>query len=423
MSKLFLKNGLIPTQSRAFEYFKTHQNPQNGLVADASREGSPCSIAATGFALSCYPIAVERGWISRTEALEKTLAALRFFADSEQNTQPTATGYRGFYYHFLDMNSGKRTWKSELSTIDSALLFLGFLTCAEYFGLDTPAESELRERALQLFARADWRWACNETTRVALAWKPEYGFLKAHWGGYNESLLLMLLALGAPEHSLPASTYEVWCETYQWKKLYGYEFLYAGPLFLHQFHHLWIDFRKIQDNETRSHNSDYFENSRRATYIQQEYCHRNPRDLVGYEKNCWGITASRGPGGKKTVSQGNRHFFGYHARGVPFGPDDGTLTPSAVIASLPFAPEIALPALEHIESTYPEMVQKFGFGRSFNSTFQSSNDYWIASEDLGLDQGPIIMAIENHLTGLPWNLLRNNKVIRSGLKRAGFTGG
>ena len=171
-------------------------------------------------------------------------------------------------------------------------------------------------------------------------------------------------------------------------------------------------------------NSDYFENSRRATLIQQEYARRNPHGFVGYNENCWGITSGDGPGDATRDFNGrNQTFFPYRARGVPFGPDDGTLAPWAVVASLPFAPEIVLPALHHIEQTYPAMTNRFGFHCSFNPSFQTEDGCWIAPEYFGIDQGPIVLALENHLTGLPWQLIRKNKVIQNGLKRAGFTGG
>ena len=428
-SHLFTPAKLLKLQRRAFDFFNENLNPENGLVADSTRKNWPCSIAVVGFALSCYPIAVERGFLKRSEALKRTLSALRFFADSEQSTHPEASGHRGFYYHFLDMKSGKRVWKCELSTIDSAILFYGFLLCAQYFDRDTKSEIEVRERTEFLLARADWRWACARSTRVALAWKPEHlkrtkGFLKARWSGYNEAILLQFLALAASEYSLPESSYHTWCGTYDWKKVYGIEYLYAGPLFIHQFPHLWIDFRDIRDEYMQSKNCDYFQNSVRATFIQQEYARRNPRGFVGYTENCWGITAGDGPGDAIRKFNGRRQrYFPYRARGAPYGPDDGTLAPWAMIASLPFAPEMVLQSLHSIDKTYPEMTNHFGFHCSFNPSFQTKTGYWIAPEYFGIDQGPIVLAIENYLTGLPWQLMRKNPVLQTGLRRAGFTGG
>src|SRR3984885_9679441 len=145
-------------QRAAFDYFLSNYNPANGLVADTSRTGSPSSIAVVGFALSAYPVAVERGWMTREAALERTLVTLRFFSNSSQSSEPDATGYKGFYYHFLDMQSGKRTWQSELSLIDTALLLAGILTAGAYFSDSSKSESEIRILADALYRRGGWGW-------------------------------------------------------------------------------------------------------------------------------------------------------------------------------------------------------------------------------------------------------------------------
>lgn len=423
MASEYSDTHLRALQRRAFDYFLNYTNPDNGLVADKSRDDSPCSIAAVGFALTCFPIAVENGWMQRCEALKLSLAALRFFANSQQSTHRHATGYRGFYYHFLDMQSGKRVWNCELSTIDTTILLYGALAAAEYFDRDTKDERELREFAETVIARADWRWAQNDHSCVALAWKPEIDFLRARWCGYNEALLLMIMALGAPEYSLPGNSYYAWCESYRWKTIYGIEYLYAGPLFIHQFPHMWLDLRGRQDNVMRERNSDYFENSRRAVLIQREYCRRNPRGFVGYNENCWGLTASDGPGNcVKSISGKPRQFWAYRARGVPFGADDGTLSPWAVVASLPFEPDSVLHALSHIESTYPAMSNTFGFHCSFNPTFGGETEAgWIGPDYFAIDQGPMVIAIENQLTGFVWKLLRKSKILQRGFEKAGFS--
>lgn len=398
-------------QRRAFNYFREYSNSTNGLIADTTRDGAPCSIAVVGFALSCYPTAVENGWMKRSEALKRTLAALRFFHESEQSTARNATGHRGFYYHFLDMASGRRTWNCEISTIDTTLLLYGALIAAEYF-----EESEVRERAALLVSRADWRWACGDDRRVALAWKPEFGFLKARWSGYNEALLLQILALGSPEYSLTPKYYDTWCETYQWKRIYGIEYLYGGPLFMHQFPGLWLDLGGQRDAFMRDKDCDYFENTRRAITIHREYCRRNPKGFVGYHQDCWGLSASDGPGEFfNTINGTRRRYWSYRARGAPYGPDDGTLSPWAVLTSLPFAPEGTLSALEHIECTYPAMDNRYGLHCAFNPTVG-----WTAQQYFGLDQGAVVLAIENYGSGLIWDLLRENPIIQRGLERAGF---
>jgi hypothetical protein len=421
----FSDKQLETLQRLTFDYFLKETNPQNGLVPDSTRENVPCSIAATGFALAAYPVGVERGFLKRNDALKRILTTLRFFFNSRQGREPDATGYKGFYYHFLDMNTGRRVWNCELSTIDSTFLIAGALLAAEYFNRDTDDERELREIAHALYARADWQWAQNNGKAVTHGWRPENGFIKYRWQGYDEALILYVLGLASPTFPLPESSYAAWSETYKWKKLYGHEFLYAGPLFIHQLSHMWIDFRGIQDEYMRGKGIDYFENSRRATFIQQQYAIRNPRSFKGYSENIWGLTASDGPGpATKKLGGRMRRFYDYKNRGVPYGPDDGTLAPWAVIASLPFAPEIVLPSLRHFDEAFPEMTSEYGFKCSFNPTFSgTSGKGWISKGYYGLDQGPIVLMIENYRSGLLWRLMKNCRYIPEGLRRAGFKGG
>jgi hypothetical protein len=412
-------------QRLTFDYFLKETNPHNGLVPDSTRQGAPCSVAPTGFALAAYPIGVERGFIARNDAIKRTLTTLRFFWNSPQGPEPNATGYKGFYYHFLDMNSGRRVWECELSTLDSTFLIAGALTAGEYFNRDTAGEREIRTLAQAIYARADWQWALNRGVAVTHGWKPESGFLRYRYQGYNEALILYVLGLGSPTYPLPRESYEAWTTTYKWKKLYGHEFLYGGPLFLHQLSHMWIDFRGIQDEYMRQRGIDYFENSRRATYVQQQYAIRNTRGFKGYGEHIWGLTASDGPGpARKRIEGALRRFYDYKARGVPNGPDDGTLAPWAVVASLPFAPEIVLPSLQYFDEAFPEMTSKYGFKCSFNPTFRdTSGEQWISQGYYGLDQGPIVLMVENHLSGFLWQLMRRCPYIVAGLRRAGFAGG
>jgi len=412
-------------QRAAFDYFLQEINPANGLVADTTRKDAPASIAVVGFALASYPVAVERGWMARTEAAARTLITLRFFSDSQQSEEPHATGYKGFYYHFLDPQSGKRIWQSELSPIDTALLLAGMLTARAYFTENTQSEAEIRDLADALYRRTDWRWAQNGRSAVSHGWKPECGFLHYGWEGYNEATILYVLGLASPTYPLPDKSYFTWTMTYQWENLYGYEFLYAGPLFVHEFSHAWIDFRGIRDRFMREKSSDYFENSRRATYVQQEYAKRNPHEFEGYAENCWGFAACDGPGTKTQRVHGrDRRFFGYTARGVPYGPDDGTLAPWAALASLPFAPQIALPAVRHFCERYPEITKEYRLPSGFNPTLVGNSPHgWVSKGYFGLDQGIIVLMTENYRSQLIWKLMRQCPYIRVGLQRAGFRGG
>src|ERR1700691_5812398 len=356
-------------QRAAFDYFLSNYNPANGLVADTSRTGSPSSIAVVGFGLSAYPVAVERGWMTREAAIERTLVTLRFFSNSSQSAEPDATGYKGLYYHFLDMQSGKRTWESELSLIDTALLLAGILTAGAYFTDSSKSESEIRILADALYRRVDWRWAQDRKATLSQGWKPECGFLHYCWEGYSEASILYVLAIASPTYSIPANSYSAWTATYQWENLYGHDFLYAGPLFIHQFSHAWIDFRRIQDAFMREKSSDYFQNSRQATHIQREYALRNPHDFRGYGENFWGLSAGDGPtAGRLRIGGIERRFFGYTARGVPYGADDGTIAPPAALASIVFAPEMALAAIRHFWDRYPEIVNEYRLPSAINPT-------------------------------------------------------
>jgi hypothetical protein len=414
-------------QRQTFDYFVHEINPLNGLVVDKTQAGSPASIAAVGLALSSYPVGVERGFISRAEAAVRTLTTLQFFSDSVQSTDPDATGYKGFYYHFLDMASGKRAEKCELSTIDSAFLLAGMLVAAAYFTNENADERQIRQLADALYRRTDWNWALNGGVTVTHGWKPESGFLPYRWEGYSEALFLYLIGLGSPTHPLPIESYAKWASTYQWRKIYDREFLYAGPLFIHQISHIWVDFRGIQDEYMRGRGIDYFENSRRAAYVQRQYAIENPHQFDGYAANCWGITASDGPGpATRTIKTCSRRFLGYTARGVPDGPDDGSIAPWAVVASLPFAPEIVLTALAYFETLKLRQKNRYGFKATFNATFADTTNRlqpWVSPFHYGLNQGPIVLMIENYRTGLLWRLLRECPYLVSGLRRAGFAGG
>lgn len=411
-------------QHAAFGYFRETVNPANGLVPDTSREHSPVSIAVVGFALSVYPIAVERGWMPRAEAVALSLAALRFFRDSDQSGSATATGYKGFYYHFLHIDSGQREWRSELSMIDTALLLAGMLTAAMYFTADNSEENELRALADALYLRVDWRWAQDGGDTIRQGWKPESGFLHYGWEGYSEAIVLYALAMGSPTHPVSGDCYHAWTATYQWENLYGHDFLYAGPLFVHQFSHAWVDLRGIRDSFMREKQSDYFENSRQAVMIQRRYTELNPYEFTGYDANGWGLSAGDGPSDEQPeIHNEQRRLFGYAARGVPYGPDDGTLSAPAVLACLPFAPDLALKATRNILLRFPQTLVDGRLASGFNPSVRCGDQPWVSAGHYGLDQGIVMLMIENHRSGSVWQLMRRCGYIRDGLRHAGFDGG
>ena len=414
-------------QKRTFAYFLHEANPDNGLVKDKTSDHSPASITAVGLALTAYPIGVERGFWTRSQAVERTLNTLRFFESSQQGPEPDASGYRGFYYHFLDMNSGRRAWECELSTIDTAFLMAGILVASSYFDKENSSENQIRELANSLYERVDWNWARNEGDSVSHGWKPESGFLKARWEGFNEALIIYVLGLGSGNYPLPSESYKAWTRDFQLKQIYDQTLLYGGPLFMHQFSHIWLDLQGLQDDFLRKNELDFFENSRRATLIQQQYAIRNPMNYQGYGEHCWGITASDGPGPKVAKIDGiERQFYDYRARGVPFGPDDGTLAPWSVVSSLPFASEIVLPTIDYFNALDLQVNNPYGFKATFNATFveqKENRKFWVSPWHYGLNQGPIVMMIENYRSQMTYELTRKSKPIVNGLKRAGFAGG
>jgi hypothetical protein len=413
-------------QRTTLEYYIREENSCNGLIPDKTQPGSPASIAAVGMALATLPLVAERAYVPRELMAERVLNTLRFFWRSPHGPAPDATGYKGFYYHFLDMETGRRVWRCELSTIDSAFLLAGALAAALYFDHETEAEYEIRSLAGALYRRADWRWALNGGATVTHAWKPETGFLPYRWKGYDEALLLYVLGLSSPTYPLPEESYAAWASSYAWKTIYGHEYLYSGPLFTHQLSHLWIDFRGIQDAFMRDRGIDYFENSRRATYVHQQYAIRNLLEFEGYNELCWGLTASDGPGRTVRRVKGiERSFFNYIARGAPYGPDDGTIAPCAVVASRPFAPDIVLPTIKSFSQMDLGMLDSYGFKAAFNRTFpvEGKEHGWVSPWHFGIDQGPIILMIENYQTGFLWRLMQRCPYIIRGLRRAGFKHG
>ena len=424
-----------------FVYFWETTDKNTGLAPDRYPSTSPASIAAVGFALTSYPIGVENGYISRKQAVDRTLATLRFFWNLPLGPEKKGTaGFQGFYYHFLKMTDGSRSqdWEIELSTVDTALLMAGVLFSQSYFDGQDKKEIEIRALADKLYKRVNWQWAQNHSPLISHGWFPDKGFLEHDWVGYNEAMLVYILALGSPTHSIGENSWQAWTAHYHddWVVDNGIAHLTFAPMFGHQYSHIWIDFRDIQDDYMKEKNSNYFENSKKAAYAQRQYAITNPAHWDGYGENLWGLTACDGPGKFSLEVKGKmRKFMGYNARGVgQYSFDDGTLAPTALVGSLPFAPEIILPA---IQSTYQNfgkhLYTQYGFLDSYNPSFKFDvksktgkvipNVGWIANDYIGIDQGAILAMVENHQSELIWKTMRKNPYIQRGLKRAGFTGG
>lgn len=427
-------------EHRTFRYFWDLASRRNGLVPDRWPTKSFASIAAVGFALTTYPVGVERGWIKREEARDLTLTTLRFFDTAKQGDAASGiSGHRGFFYHFLDMETGHRFRDTELSSVDSTLLFLGILFAGAFYDGADPVETEIRRLAQRITDRADWPWFTNARGTVSMGWHPGRGFIERAWDGYNEGMMVYVIGLGSGGKALADGSWEAWAKTYPafWRGAGPTRHLAFAPLFGHQYSQMWIDFRGIRDATMRREGFDYHENSRRATYANRAYCIANPMGWRAYSRDIWGLTACDGPTDlTRTVEGRQRQFHGYSARGPvgqPDGRDDGTLAPTAALGSLAFAPEIVAPAAAALRR-WPGLYGEYGFRDSFNPSFRFTDvavntgtidvDHgWIARDYLGIDQGAIAGAIANHRNDFVWRTMRRSPVIRRGLERAGFTGG
>jgi hypothetical protein len=428
-------------ERRTFDFFWDLANPDNGLVPDRWPTPSFSSVAAIGFGLTAYPIGVERGWVTREDARRRVLTTLRFLSSAPQGPSSRGvTGYKGFFYHFLDVKTGERFETVELSTIDTTLLLAGVLMCQSYFDGESSEESEIRSLAESLYRRVEWDWAQPRPPLVDHGWKPETGFLPHDWGGggYDESMILYVLALGSPTHPIAPEAWERITANFEWTRFYGQEYIPFNALFGYQYSHVWIDFREIQDRFTRARGIDYFENSRRAAYAHRAYAIANPGGWRDYGENIWGLTACDGPADVTATIEGRvRTFHTYSARGCSTKGtnDDGTIAPTAAGSSIPFAPEIALPAIAEMYHRYGDhLFAKYGFLDSFNPTLRfdviplkhgrvQPGIGWFDGDYLGIDQGPILAMIENYRSGLVWKTMRANPHLVRGLKRAGFRGG
>ncbi|MDO9170859.1 MAG: glucoamylase family protein [bacterium] len=394
-------------QHTAFDYFWEEASAGSGLIKDGSQDWSVCSIAAQGFGYSAYCVAVDHGWVTRAAARDRIIRGLETLWSVPQGTAATnVNGYKGLYYHFLDLNTGVRTWDCELSSIDTALLIAGVLDAKEYFDAPDEPETHLRALADSIYYRVDWDFMRNGGNGIRMGWKPGTGFAGyGDWVGYNEAMILYILAIGSPTHPVPAWTWNFWTLGYWWGTQYGQTYVIFPPLFGHQYSHCWIDFRQIQDAYMRNRGITYHENSRRATLAARAYCIANPGGWVGYAGDVWGLTASIDPDG-------------YVAHGAPPGQsDNGTISPTAAGGSIAFAPEIVIPTLHKFWDSFRlALWGEYGFKDAFNLS-----RFWWAQDYLGIDQGPIIMMIENYRTGSIWERFGGNPDVCRGLELAGFT--
>jgi hypothetical protein len=405
-------NALLDTlQHTAFSFFWNEANPSNGLIKDRNTPGSACSIASVGFGLSAICIGADHGWVSRSAARDRVMTTLNTLWRAPQGYGNGYAGYYGLFYHFLDMNTATRAWDSELSSIDTGLLLAGVVDARQYFdGVDS-AETALRAVADSIYYRMNWDLMRNFYPGIIMAWMPGTGFL--NYGpmmGYYEASIVYILAMGSPTFGVDASAWQYWTSGYDWGTQYGYSYVIFPPLFGHQYTHCWVDFRNIADDYMRAAGITYFENSRRATLAQRAYSIANPGGFPGYSDSLWGITASDVPG---SLHGGNT----YMARGAPPPQDDdGTITPTAPIGSIAFAPEVVLPVIRNMWNNYrPQLWTQYGFRDAFNLGVN-----WWDTDIIGIDQGPIVIMIENYRTQAVWKRFMKNADVQRGLQIGGF---
>ncbi len=392
-------------QRTAFDYLWNEADSETGQVRDRDNPNSACSIAATGMGLSVITIGIDRGWITREDGRQRVLTSLRSMWETPQGPEAAGTsGYRGFYYHFLDCATATRAGVNELSTIDTALLMAGVIHAGEYFSGADDVEIEIRSLAAMLYERVEWDWAQVRPPLIGHGWTPESGHIPYDYGGYNETMILYLLALGSPTFPVDPAAWRAFTRTYDWRTFYGLSFVTFPPLFGHQYSHLWVDFRSIADERMRGFGIDYFENSRRATLANRAYAIENPRGYPNYSEDEWGLTASDIPDG-------------YRARGAPPAQDDdGTIAPTAPGGSIAFTPEESLKALRTMYDRYrTSLWGPYGFRDAYNV----SRD-WFAEGHIGIDQGPFAIMIENLQTERVWEVFMRSDAIQRGLDRAGF---
>ena len=383
-------------QEKAFRYFEEQHNPHNGLVRDSApnRPGivnnAPASIAATGFALTVYPVAVERGWMSRASAYALTVRTLEFFLHD-------APQQKGFFYHFLNFETGERVSHCELSPIDTALFLAGALLAAEYFD-----DAKVRGLVREIYERVDFPWMLNGGKTFALAWSPETGFSKARWDHFDESLLLYMLAIGSSAHPISA---ENWRAVFKPVGSYrDYRMIEMPPLFTHQYPHIWLNLMGQNDGF-----ADYFENSVNASRANRAFCIDQASKFAGYGPNLWGLSASDGPAG-------------YRAYGAPPGWTvfhDGTIAPGACGSSIVFTPEESIACLENIREYYSDaMWGPYGFSDAMNV-----GKGWFSDKVLAIDQGPLLLMIENYRSGMIWKFMGQSAPVQNALQKAGFRKG
>jgi len=376
-------------QKDTFQYFLRVRGKKTGLIRDSSRPGMPASIAATGFGLAAFAIAADHGWIDDDYARER----IRQILDTALKK---AEHEKGFFYHFLDPESGKRSWSSEASSIDTALFLAGALLAGEYF-----PGTDIQKMAGQLYERVDWRWMMNGSDLICMGWTPEGSFLPYYWDTYNELIILQALALGSPTHPVPPAAWNAWLRNEDEYSGHRVVYSYSGSLFTYQYSHAFIDFRHLDDRGI-----NYFDNSIEATLANRDYSQSFQAQSKSYHDLSWGLSASVGPAGYQA-------YGGKPGQGL----QDGTIAPHAAIGSIVFTPEESLRAIKYFyKELGPKIYGDFGFKGSFNLDKKYYSD-----EYLGIDQGIIFLMLENHLNdGAVWKKFMSLELVQKWIRVAGL---
>jgi hypothetical protein len=388
---------------RSFQFFWDQADPQTGIVRDRARtDGSEHpgdqrwvgSIAATGFGLSALCIGADRGWIARPRAEERAARTLHTFA-------AVLFHKNGWFHHFLDIRTGERVWKSEVSSIDTALLLAGVLTVRQCFASNRALVTD----ADAIYRRVDFAWMLNgHPALLSHGWYPERGFIEHRWAEFSEAMVLYLLGLGSASHPLPAESWAAWRRPLFTYGPYTYVHT-APPLFLHQYSHAWVDFRRWRDPVPPQ--PDWFANSIVATRAQRQFLLDVRKAFPGYSENVWGLTAS--DSAKGYVAWG----------GPPRDPAmDGTVVPCAPGGSLMFTPDISVPALREMHRRFGDRIYgRYGFADAFNPT-----NGWVDPDVIGIDVGITLLSAENLRSGNVWRWFMRNPEMTNALKRAASRG-
>jgi hypothetical protein len=387
---------------RSFMFFWEQADPSTGIVRDRSRtDGTPVegggrdvgSIAAVGFGLTGLCIAAERQWVARADAIERARTTLRFFAERIDQQH-------GWFYHFINLSTGKREWNSELSSIDTALLLAGVLTDGQCFTTDP----EIPRLAEAIYRRVDFQWMlAGDRLLLSHGWRPESGFLSGRWDHYCELIILYLLGIGSPTHPIPPESWRAWRRPIMTFESQSY-ISGPDPLFVHQFSHAWVDFRGRREQEP-PHN-DWWQNSVTATRVHKAFCLRLSREFPGYTENVWGITASDSRKGYVAWGGPPRHQA-----------IDGSVVPCAAAGSLMLAPDIAVPVMRELRRRFGERIYgRYGFADAFHPT-----DGWVNPDVIGIDLGITLLSAENLRSGRVWRWFMQNNEILSAMERVHLT--